>query len=337
MTVRVNKPAINLREELADLRKPTGIAGEAMLRAETPQEQFNLIGAGRRNLIINGGQQISQRGNYTSATATASVYRLDRWRIDSNLSSYTIQQTSVDVPDMPVKGYSQKVAAVSSSTQAYMGSRQKIEFPELYAGRTFTYSAYVRSNNPNARLTCYMQTSAQVVYSDTHSGNGQWERLSVTFTVKNGLTSWFCDVFLANSGIGGVVINSGDYIEFTGVQLEVGKVATPFEHRSYGEELALCQRYYWKSDTVSIKGYYFEGVAQNGTYAHLEKDFPVTMRADPTASLVGSATQSGCSGVTIHGTTVHHVRINANGTAASLGRTYFYNNNGSYVEADAEL
>ncbi len=49
MTVRVNKPAINVREELADLRKPSGTAGEAMLRAETPQEQFNLIGAGRRN------------------------------------------------------------------------------------------------------------------------------------------------------------------------------------------------------------------------------------------------------------------------------------------------
>jgi hypothetical protein len=62
MTVKVSKPAINVREELAELRKPTGIAGEAMLRAETPQEQFNLIGAGRRNLIINGGMQMAQRG-----------------------------------------------------------------------------------------------------------------------------------------------------------------------------------------------------------------------------------------------------------------------------------
>ena len=37
MTVRINKPAINLREKLAELDKPTGIAGEAMLRAETPR------------------------------------------------------------------------------------------------------------------------------------------------------------------------------------------------------------------------------------------------------------------------------------------------------------
>ena len=61
MTVNITKPAINLRSELADLRKPSGVAGEAMLRAETPQEQFNLIGAGRRNLIINGAMTIDQR------------------------------------------------------------------------------------------------------------------------------------------------------------------------------------------------------------------------------------------------------------------------------------
>ena len=69
MTVKVSKPAINVREELADLRKPTGIAGEAMLRAETPQEQFNLIGAGRRNYALNGNFTVSQRGDYSTAAS----------------------------------------------------------------------------------------------------------------------------------------------------------------------------------------------------------------------------------------------------------------------------
>ena len=54
MTVKITKPEIDIREKLTELNKPSGIAGEAMLRAETPQEQFNLIGAGRKNLIING-------------------------------------------------------------------------------------------------------------------------------------------------------------------------------------------------------------------------------------------------------------------------------------------
>ena len=60
MTVKLTKPEINVREKLAELDKPSGIAGEAMLRAETPQEQFNLIGAGRRNLLINGGFDVWQ-------------------------------------------------------------------------------------------------------------------------------------------------------------------------------------------------------------------------------------------------------------------------------------
>ena len=77
MAVKFTKPEINVREKLAELDKPSGIAGEAMLRAETPQEQFNLIGAGRRNLIINGENKISQRGTYTSATAVTESYYID--------------------------------------------------------------------------------------------------------------------------------------------------------------------------------------------------------------------------------------------------------------------
>ena len=68
MAVKFTKPEINVREKLAELDKPSGIAGEAMLRAETPQEQQTLIGAGRRNLLINGDFQVCQRGTYTSTT-----------------------------------------------------------------------------------------------------------------------------------------------------------------------------------------------------------------------------------------------------------------------------
>ena len=70
MAVKFTKPEINVREKLAELDKPSGIAGEAMLRAETPQEQQNLIGAGRRNLLINGDFRVAQRGDYTSTTFT---------------------------------------------------------------------------------------------------------------------------------------------------------------------------------------------------------------------------------------------------------------------------
>ena len=83
MAVKFTKPEINVREKLAELDKPSGIAGAAMLRAEIPQEPLNLIGAGRRNLIINGDMQVAQRGTSASVTGSGFPYEtIDRIKID---------------------------------------------------------------------------------------------------------------------------------------------------------------------------------------------------------------------------------------------------------------
>ena len=69
----------------------------------------------------------------------------------------------------------------------------------------------------------------------------------------------------------------------TGVQLEVGEKATPFEHRSYSDELARCHRYYYKigpSDGTDTFGPVF---TDSATASYLNNVFPVPMRADPTA------------------------------------------------------
>ena len=294
MTVKITKPSINVRSELSELRKPSGTAGEAMLRAETPQEQFNLIGAGRRNVIINGAAQISQRGDYSSATTVVNqTLYVDRWHADVNISC-TFQHTDVDIEDMPTKCKAMKYVATTSGTK-YLGTRQKVENPSQYEGRTFTYSAYVRSNHASARLTTYMAGSAQAEYSTAHSGNGQWERLSTTFTVESGVTVWYLDVFLATQGIGQVGISTGDYFEVTGVQLEFGKVATPFEHRSYGEELALCQRYFYQySPNTNIPF-----VQYQANFRAVVVGFPVTMRVAPTVSVDGFFNDTQIDGSTI--------------------------------------
>ena len=102
MAVKFTKPEINVREKLAELDKPSGIAGEAMLRAETPQEQFNLIGAGRRNLIINGAMQVAQRGTSASVTGSGFTYEtIDRIKIARTGTDQLVVTASqeTDAPD----------------------------------------------------------------------------------------------------------------------------------------------------------------------------------------------------------------------------------------------
>ena len=287
MAVKFTKPEINVREKLAELDKPSGIAGEAMLRAETPQEQFNLIGAGRRNLLINGDFQVSQRGDYTTAASANVSYFVDRWYTDvaSPVSVNRQHITGIDIPGTPSISKGVRLVATSSGT-SYTGIRQKIENPAQFTLRTFTYSGWVRSNTPNARLTSYGSGGGnQVIVSEPHSGSGEWEKLSVTFKVVSGLTSaWYVSAFISTSGIGSVPQVTGDYIEVTQLQLEHGKVATPFEHRSYGEELALCQRYYYKSlGTVSRSV-----IPYTTVYSYTDTVFlPVEMRATPTITITG--------------------------------------------------
>jgi len=89
--------------------------------------------------------------------------------------------------------------------------------------------------------------------------------------------------------------------DITGLQLEVGEVATAFEHRSYGDELARCQRYYFRLTTTSGDQSVAAGYNQNSNATRHLVHFPVTMRARATA-LEQSGTASDYS--LLHGTSI---------------------------------
>ena len=191
--------------------------------------------SGRKNLIINGDFRVSQRGDYTTATsASDGTYYLDRWKLQVTTVTATVQDTTLK----------QKIAATSSGS-GNIEALQTVEDFNILTNKTITVSAKVTSNSSDARIV--VKTAAGVFHnSTTHTGGGSEETLSVTFS------SGSATVMHVWCGITGasrvsVSITSGDYIEFKEVQLELGSVATDFEHRSYGEELALCQRYYQKS------------------------------------------------------------------------------------------
>ena len=125
----------------------------------------------------------------------------------------------------------------------------------------------------------------------------------------------------------------GNTWQLTGVQLEVGDTATPFEHRSYGEELALCQRYY------QVYDYHDSQLAMDGYYGgsnYLEHTFlrPVVMRADPTSSItVGTTSGLQTAPHLSNNDNAHMVNISAR-KSSSAGRAYYFL---ELITADAEL
>jgi hypothetical protein len=122
----------------------------------------------------------------------------------------------------------------------------------------------------------------------------------------------------------------------TGLQLEVGNIATPYEHRSYGDELAKCQRYYYSNINTSNNRLQFDTYVTSGIYPGINLTHPTTMRANPTIAKVGSWTGSNIDQSTLS--------LNANVTSVTLqadatgtGRGYLYPNVNGGFSCDAEL
>ena len=351
MTVNVTRDAINVREKLAELDKPTGIAGEAMLRAETPQEQFNLIGAGRRNIFINGDYQVSQRGDYTTEVDAANdSYFVDRWKIRNSKGTASFMKFQVITNDLPPHlSYGRVVkcsANASYVTTEHMGFRQIIEDYQKLAGQTVTYSAWVKSNVPVSIWILQQGGTNLSTISKPHSGTGQWEFLTVSAQIRSSGNTEISSYITTY----GSALSSGDYHMSTQHQLELGKVATPFEHRSYGEELALCQRYFERQSYVAAANVGI-GSSGNGTNAsaviyYVEKRDTPSVTLPPASKTDGMSflTASGSYPATVGSNTAvninkHQCRISGAGyaTLTSQAPSVLYMTGAQVIDINAEL
>ena len=347
MVVKVSKPEINVREKISELDKPSGTAGQAMLAAETPQEQFNLIGAGRRNLLINGDFSVSQRGVFTTATTlpTTHTYHVDRWagyRFSNDTGTF---QHKLD-QELPDGSYTNTFRISSTSADLDAPFYQHIEDNKAVWGKEFTLSFWYKSTTEYMYNFWNGTTQTHILLPNT---NDVWTKYIKTYKFPSNGTNLRVEFYSHTE-----TFSSGTHIEFAQVQLELGKVATPFEHRSYGEELALCQRYYEvlrQNDVFGGDGFNTVTTAvSNGTNIYGPITFKVVKRARPSVGVgsgtkfraFGSASLLNLSATEFYspGTEVTRIRVTTNGfSAGEAACLEFDGTNGTngYIYADAEL
>ena len=279
---------------------------------------------GFRNRIINGDMRIDQRNNGATITAVNGDYTIDRWRaISGAASKFSIGRNAGGVtPPASFTNYLglTSLSAYTVGASETFAVRQPIEgfnVADLNWGsanaQAVTLSFWVRSSLTGTFGATLRNSAQDRTYPLTYtiSAANTWEFKTVniagdtsgTWLTNNGVgielqfsigagssvsggtvNAWNSGNFQAPSGATSVVGTNGATFYITGVQLEAGSVATPFERRPYGTELALCQRYFQYSK------YYFEyAVGATGSLGGPVVSFNTIMRSTPTFTVLSSA------------------------------------------------
>jgi hypothetical protein len=297
---------------------------------------------GFRNRIINGDMRIDQRNNGASVTQnTSGIYTVDRFAAYGTVTSKFTIQRSTTAPT----GFTNSALITSSSAYSVTSSDQFVYFQAIEGfnaadlgwgaagAQTVTVSFWVRSSLTGTFGGALRNSGADRSYPFSYSisAANTWEYKTVTiagdtsgtwltnnsvgiyltFSMGAGSTfsgtagAWAAGNFVQPTGSVSVVGTNGATFYITGVQLEAGSVATPFERRDYGRELIMCQRYYQKSfDTATLPAASNNGAItiDYGTASTGTLSFPVrlcvSMRAAPTVTLYDEA---GTSGVVTRG------------------------------------
>jgi len=267
---------------------------------------FNTVGP-FSNRIINGDFSVAQRGTSFTSTSSANnddTYTLDRWYIlsDGN-DTIDVTQDTTTVPANQKYAIALDVETVNKK----FGIAQIIENANcvgLIGGNvTLSFKAKVSAttklDNVKAAVVAWSGT-ADTVTSDIISAwnvegtnptliaNATYENTPANLNVTTSYATYSLTANIDTASTTNVIVfiwsdvtdtTLGDFLYIADVQLEAGTVATPFERRSYRQELALCQRYYQRL----VGGVFGSGTTYAGGYAFGVYCFPVVMRIAPTA------------------------------------------------------
>jgi len=348
-----------------------------------------------RNVIVNGGCLVAQRGTSSASSDYGSVDRMKMTTANLDQLAFLQKQTS-DGPDGFKNCFEFDVTTPENSLDAddlvymrYLVERQDLVpfFNANGTGKNFTLSFYVKAYQTGTYQVAIYKSQGPRFIARTYTiaSSGVWQRVVLNFpgdtntsgmdaanstgfqiswifaagtnyTSGNTATTW--GGWPGNPGFAAghavnVASSANNYWRITGIQLELGDIATPFEHRSFAEELARCQRYYYVIGDARDSGTTFQlfnchaySTAQFETTVH----YPV-MRTTPSlvqGSGTGYMQAMNASGtITFNSWIMYHpsprvtlLYQNSNlSSYPSTGVSYRaqLSNNNAYVHLEAEL
>jgi hypothetical protein len=314
-----------------------------------------------RNAVINGSFDIWQRG--TSFTAATVEYTADRWMKNATAGYTFSRQTSALTGIQYCARYQRNSGGTNTTKQEVFESLETADSLR-FAGQTVTLSFYARaganysatSNLFTGRLFYGTGTDQNVLTGFTGVTSlitsdvtltTSWQRFTASVAVPSAATQLAVGFQYTPTG----TASTNDYFEVTGVQLEVGNQVSPFIRAAGGlvqQELAACQRYYYRVGGTASYEYFAFGVSYNTTNGVYLLPYKSTLRTNPSAVEYASLElndpgtgTSAVTSVTIDNSGSNQMSLNvAVASGLTAKRPYFVRAAGTtagYIAFSAEL
>ncbi len=336
----------------------------------TPLAPAGAYSVDRFNVVISQSSKLSFQRNAGSVTPPSGF---SNYLGITSLSAYTVGASDYFAIQQSIEGYNwsemdfgtanAKTVTLSfwvrsSLTGTFGGVIKGYDGASAIRSYPFTYTISSANTWEQKSVTIAGDTTSSTAWSSTQSKTNGYGLivafgLGVGATLSGAAGSWSSTNYNSATGATSVVGTNGATFYITGVQLERGTVATPFEYRNYQQELAMCQRYYWRmtrtsTSTSDVTGAFAMGQTWTNTF-QVYIPFPVIMRTGPTADFsaagtfqfhIGGVTNTAVSGLTINQSLVDGARIQCSwtysGTNGLAGQLAAYNAT-AYLGFNSEL
>ena len=288
------------------------------------------------NNSVGGGVTFSQSTDTPSGFANSLKIQCSNADSVGSTNEYVGVRQLIEAQNLQMLGYG--TSAAKSMTLSWQMKADNYTGPISVQFKTADGTAeyYVKSYTPTSSWATYTCTVPGSTSATINDDNGEGMRVQFTLAGHTGSsiaassdsTAWSTTRADYRDNIGNLLSNTSNAIYITGVQLELGEQATPFEHRSFGDELARCQRYF--QDYTTDRFRHQQGYAESGT-AYARDVLIPQMRANPTVT-VSDENRNGFDAISAAGNAPHRVDFTANCTVTGTSRFYDFK-----FTADAEL